>query len=364
MLKFLHMADLHLGADFDMLPMDKAEKAQAYQFAALEHAVRVAAHEQVNCILIAGDLFHSQVPAPAIFSRAMSVLAQAPCPVFISPGNHDFITSESPYQTNVLPKNIYVFTGSSLQSVHLDAQTTVWGAAFHASNARIPLSHGKFTHPINLCVLHTDLESENGCNPYTADALAKSGFSYFAAGHNHAASGLRQAGGTVCCCPGGMAALSSEEIGPKGFLLIQIEDTIKAQFIESKAVQFSRIQIDLTPIPSDVGLQKVLIERIPKKHDSICATLVLTGERIYDPNLSALRRVLEQVFLNCTVYDETIPKKPLWRYLQQDDVRGAVSRRYRDLIESAASSQEKEALTLALRYALAAFDEDARPSTL
>ena len=94
----------------------------------------------------------------------------------------------------------------------------------------------------------------------------------------------------------------------------------------------------------------------------MCATLVLTGERIYDPNLPALRRVLDQVFLSCTVSDETIPKKPLWRYLQQDDVRGAVSRRYRDLIEAASSPKEKEALTLALRYALAAFDEDSRPT--
>ena len=364
MLRFLHMADLHLGADFNMLPVDKAEKAQAHQFAALEHIVRVAAREQVDCILIAGDLFDSPTPAPALFSRAMSLLAQAPCPVFISPGSHDFLTAQSPYQTHVLPQNVYVFTGSSLESVHLDDNTTIWGAGFHAPNAKIPLSHASFSHPINLCVLHSDLQSEDGCNFYSSDTLAKSGFSYLAAGYNHTASGLRRAGGTVFCCSGGMAALSSEETGPKGFLLIQIGDTIKAQFIESKAVQFARIEIDLTPIPSDVGLQKVLIERIPKKHDSMCATLALTGERIYDPNLPALRRVLEQVFFSCTVSDETIPKKPLWRYLQQDDVRGAVSRRYRDLIEAASSSKEKEALTLALRYALAAFDEDSRPTLI
>lgn len=362
MLRFLHMADLRLGADFDMLPVDKAEKAQAYQFAALEHAVRVAVREQVDCILIAGNLFDSPTPSPALFSRTMTLLSQAPCPVFISPGNHDFVTAQGSYQTSPLPQNIYVFTGSSLESVHLDDNTTVWGAAFHSDTDSIPLSHAKFSHPINLCVLHTDLQSEHGCNHYPPDDLAKSGFSYFAVGYGHSASGLRRAGGTIYCCPGGMAALSSEEIGPKGFLLIQISDTIKAQFIESKAVQFARIEIDLTPIPSDVGLQKVLIERIPPRHDSICATLALTGERIYEPNLSALRRVLDQVFLSCTVCDETIPKKPLWRYLQQDDVRGAVSRRYRDLIEAASSPEEKDTLTLALRYALAAFDQDSRPT--
>ena len=158
-----------------------------------------------------------------------------------------------------------------------------------------------------------------------------------------------------------MSAVAASETGPKGFLRIEIGETVKAQFIESKAVQFARIEIDLTPIPSDTGLQKVLIERIPKNHDRVCASVVLTGERVYAPNLAALRRVLGQVFLSCEVTDQTVPKKPLWRYLQQDDLKGAVSRRYRDLIESANSPEEKEALMLALRYALAAFDGDPKP---
>ena len=143
-----------------MLPVDKAEKAQSYQFAALEHAVRVAVQEQVDCILIAGDLFDSPTPASALFSRTMSLLAQAPCPAFISPGSHDFLTAQSPYQTSVLPQNVYVFTGSSLESVHLDDNTTVWGAGFHAPNVKIPLSTADFSHSINLCVLHSDLQSE------------------------------------------------------------------------------------------------------------------------------------------------------------------------------------------------------------
>lgn len=362
MLRFLHTADLHLGAAFDMLPPEKAEKAQAYQFTALEHLVRVATREDVNCILIAGNLFHASTPAANLFSRAMSILAQAPCPVFLSPGKHDFIHAQSPYQTNVLPKNVHIFTGASLESVHLNKDTAVWGAALQERTTNIPLSHETFSHPINLCVLHSDLRSKNGCNHYTADNLAKSGFSYFAAGGSHTATGLQRTGSTIFCSSGGLAALSEQEIGAKGFLLIQIENTIKAQFIESKALQFARIEIDLTPIPSDVGLQKVLIDRIPKKPGHICASVILTGERIYEPNVTALRRVLDQVFFSCTVSNETIPKKPLWRYLQQDDIRGAVSRRYRDLIEAAASSEEKEDLTHALRFALAAFDEDSMPT--
>ena len=361
MLRFLHLADLHLGAAFDMLSQKAAESAQQKQFAALEHAVRVAGRERAHAILIAGDLFDSPLPSATVFSRAMSILSQAACPVLIAPGNHDHICAGSPYLTSALPSNVHVFTQSTLEPVHLGEAATVWGAAFHDQSAVIPLTHRKFSRPVNICLVHTDLKTDGGYNHYSPDEIAASGFSYLAAGHNHAPSGLRRAGGTVFCCPGGMSAVASTETGRKGFLRIEIGETIKAQFIESKAVEFSRIEIDLTPIPSDTGLQKVLIERIPKNHDRVCATVALVGERIYKPNLTALRRVLGQVFLSCEVVDETVPKKPVWRYLQQDDLRGAVSRRYRDLIEASNSSEEKEALMLALRYALAAFDDDPRP---
>lgn len=362
MLKILHLADLHLGACFDMLPAEKAEAARIKQFDALEHVVRVAARESVHAILIAGDLFDTPNPQAAVFSQAMSILSQADCPVFVSPGNHDYVHAGSPYLTQTLPQNLRVFTGAALDPLPLCEGVTIWGAAFHGQSTRIPLDGLTFDTPLNLCLVHTDLSADNGYNHYTPSEIAASGFSYLAAGHNHTASGLRRAGGTVFGCPGGLTAVAANETGPKGFLLLQIGDTVKAQFIASKAMEFAQIDIDLSPIPSDTGLQKVLISRIPPNHDRVCAAVTLTGERVYEPNLAALRRVLSQVFFSCTVLDRTVLKKPLWRYLQQDDLRGAVSRKYRDLIESAADETEKERLLFSLRYALAAFDGDNPPA--
>ena len=362
MLKFLHLADLHLGACFDMLPADKAEAAREKQFDALAHAVRVAGRERAQAILIAGDLFDTPSPAPALFSRAMHLLAQAECPVYLSPGNHDHIHAASPYLTAALPSNVHVFTAAALEALPLTAGVTIWGAAFHGQNARVPLDGVSFDTPVNLCLIHTDLLADNGHNHYTPGEIAASRFSYLAAGHNHAPSGLRRAGGTVFACPGGLSAVKSDETGPKGFLLLTVDETVKAQFVSSKAVEFASIDIDLSPIPSDTGLQKVLIDRIPQNHDRVAAAVTLTGERVYEPNLAALRRVLGQVFFSCVVTDRSTLKKPLWRYLQQDDLRGAVSRKYRDLIEAAENEDEKARLLLALRYALAAFDSDTPPA--
>lgn len=361
MLKFLHLADLHLGAGFDLFSAAQAEKARSMQMDALAHAIRVAHREKVQAILIAGDLFETPFPPAPIFAQAMHLLGQADCPVYIAPGNHDYIHAGSPYLTNALPANVRVFTASALEASPLCTDVTIWGAAFHGQSAHIPLDGCRMDTAINLCLVHTDLQTDGGYNHYTPAELSASGFSYLAAGHNHTASGLRRAGGTVFGCPGSLAAVAADETGPRGFLLIEISDTIKAQFIASKALEFQNIEIDLSPIPSDTGLQKVLIDRIPQHHERVAAKVTLTGERVYEPNLAALRRVLDQVFFSCTVLDRTTLKKPLWRYLQQDDLRGAVSRKYRDLIEASADPAEKEQLLFALRCALAAFDGDTPP---
>ena len=177
MLRFLHLADLHLGAAFDMLSQKAAESAQQKQFAALEHAVRVAGRERVHAILIAGDLFDSPLPSATVFSRAMSILSQAVCPVLIAPGNHDHICAGSPYLTSALPSNVHVFTQSTLEPVHLGEAATVWGAAFHDQSAVIPLTHRKFSRPVNICLVHTDLKTDGGYNHYSPDEIAASGFS-------------------------------------------------------------------------------------------------------------------------------------------------------------------------------------------
>ena len=131
-----------------------------------------------HAILIAGDLFDSPLPSATVFSHVMSILSQAACPVLIAPGNHDYICAGSPYLTSALPSNVHVFTQSTLEPVHLGEAATVWGAAFHDQSAVIPLTHRKFSRPVNICLVHTDLKTDGGYNHYSPDEIAASGFSY------------------------------------------------------------------------------------------------------------------------------------------------------------------------------------------
>ena len=58
-MKFIHIADIHLGAKPDKeKPWRK--KRERHNWRALSEVIRTAKAEQVQLLLIAGDLFHRQ----------------------------------------------------------------------------------------------------------------------------------------------------------------------------------------------------------------------------------------------------------------------------------------------------------------
>lgn len=362
MLSIVHLADLHLGASYSFLPADKAAAARESQFAVLQHAVEYANAQFANAILIAGDLFDQPKPPADLVKRAFAILSKANCCVLIAPGNHDYLCADSPYLTEQRPEQVYVFTSPVLTSFPIGDRAIVWGAAFCDQSASIPLEASLSPDLPNLLLVHSDLKTQSGYNPLTPAELKGSGFVYAALGHNHEYSGMRRAGGTVYACPGSPAGIGADDAGKKGFLFGQFDHEIKFRFIPGGGLEFHRYQIDFTTLASDRMLEQALAAIIPKNHSKVCAAVELTGERSYEPNFPALRKALDAVFLHTQLTDHTTTRRSIWRYLNDDDLRGNVTRRYRALIEQTDDEDEKSRLMLSFRYALAALDGDALPA--
>ena len=84
-MKILHTSDWHLGRTFLSVSM------HVHQEVFVDWLIALVAKEQVELVVIAGDVYDRAVP-PAesvrLFDRALVDLS-ALCPVFITPGNHD-----------------------------------------------------------------------------------------------------------------------------------------------------------------------------------------------------------------------------------------------------------------------------------
>lgn len=103
--RFIHTADLHLGRRFASFGDEEGAAetrahlvtARAEQVARLAEAAR--AHGAVD-ILVAGDLFDTETPAPTVVSHALNAMgAAAPVRWWIIPGNHDSLAAEALWET-------------------------------------------------------------------------------------------------------------------------------------------------------------------------------------------------------------------------------------------------------------------------
>ena len=92
MIKFLHTADIHLGKTY-RTSSHEAERFEDF-FSMLGSIVTVAIAEQVDFLLIGGDLFHTGQILPRTFARTIETLQplkDAGIPCIAVEGNHDWI---------------------------------------------------------------------------------------------------------------------------------------------------------------------------------------------------------------------------------------------------------------------------------
>src|SRR6476646_11047072 len=100
MLKLIHTADVHLGARHDDLG-EQAATQRERQFAAFRETVDLAIAEKVDVMLIAGDLFDSNVQPRRSVERVAAELkrmADAKIRPVIIPGTHDVFDRASIYR--------------------------------------------------------------------------------------------------------------------------------------------------------------------------------------------------------------------------------------------------------------------------
>jgi len=94
MYKFAHIADCHLGAQ-------KYSELKELEIKAFKECLDKCMEEKVDFIIIAGDLFHSNLPDMGIVKQAVGKLkevAEKGIPVYINYGSHDF----SPNETSII----------------------------------------------------------------------------------------------------------------------------------------------------------------------------------------------------------------------------------------------------------------------
>lgn len=359
MLRILHAADFHLDSPFAGLTPEQAQRRRGEQRELLEDLAALARAQQVQLVLLPGDLLDGDRFYPETAQALTRALGSIPCPVFLAPGNHDFFSPQSVYAALTWPDNVHVFSSGELERFDLpELNCAVWGRAFTAPREDgSPLAG--FSAPrdgvLHIGCLHGDTMGGTDYAPIAPEEMAGSCLHYLALGHIHQYSGLQKAGGTHWAYPGCPQGRGFDETGKKGVLLVDVDEgSVSARFVPLARRRYEILSVDLTGAESALSAIEAALP--PDTQDHIYRIL-LTGEG-ETPDLSALERALSGRFYGLTLRDHTRLPRDLWRRKEEDTLTGLFLRELWPLCEQ---EPDNEVYQLAVRFGLAALEggEDA-----
>lgn len=235
-LRVLHTADVHLDSDGYG---DGAQREHGRSV--FRRIVDCALIDQVDLLLIAGDLFdHNRVPDEAIgfVRRELDRLRQ---PVVILPGNHDCLRAGAIYDRHDLTagaSHVHVIrrlNGGTIEFPELDV--VVWGRAMEEHEPAFkPLAHlpGRDDRRWCLAMAHgffyEERQRPDRSSPIFADEIRDSGWDYIALGHQHVQTDVSQGG--VAAYYAGAPVMDWSGAHPDGAVLridFSVDDGIRVQ---------------------------------------------------------------------------------------------------------------------------------------
>lgn len=301
--RFVHTADIHLDSPLRSLALRDPEIAGMVGGAtrqAFERTIDLCLEEQVNALMIAGDLYDGDLRSmktAVFFGTQMRRLTEAGIRAFVVRGNHD---AESVITKHLsLPDGVHVFTGHAGARAIEDHEVVVHGISFarpHAPESLLPKFKGPVSGCVNIGLLHTSLAGAEGHDTYAPCSVADltgHGFDYWCLGHVHKRQVHARSPCTVVM-PGIPQGRHINEAGPKSITLAMIGDGGEITIEErvTSIAQFERVPVDVTGLTdwSDVlrAVEVALTDaRGAAASDHLIARIEIAGAT---PLVSRLRR--------------------------------------------------------------------------
>lgn len=128
-MRFIHTSDWQIGMTRHFLDDDGQSRFTADREKAIRKIGTLAREGRADFVVVAGDVFDSNLLQPRTVRRALDALSDIPVPVYLLPGNHDALTPVSIYTssefTRFKPSHVTVLVDTAIHRV--DSGTEVAG---------------------------------------------------------------------------------------------------------------------------------------------------------------------------------------------------------------------------------------------
>ena len=195
MFRFIHSSDLHLGKRFGQFEGDLPGRLREARYGVIGRLAQHAREQGADAILLAGDTFDTETPAPDVRRQALAAMRDhAPIRWVILPGNHDSLqasqlwstlTAEAPANVTLAVEPVAIPLGAGVALLPAPCTTrrpgrdmSEWmdGAPTAESTLRIGMAHG---------AIRSFSEEGAVSDVIAPDRAARAGLDYLALGDWH-----------------------------------------------------------------------------------------------------------------------------------------------------------------------------------
>lgn len=370
-IRFLHTADLHLGAAVSTSASVSAER-RSEALLTLERLFGICKANKITLMLIAGDLLENNSVEPKFFESFLRcVNSHSEITVVFAAGNHDPLTADSPFLNNSLPKNLIIL-GTEDECVECEnLPVRIYGKSFGSVYMQGKNNFSilaKNDEKLNIMVLHGDYGADFGgdYNTVTKSFIELSGMDYIALGHIHTFSAPQKLGSTYFAYSGTPEPHGFDELGIKGVIVGEISKNVfRYEFVPTAKRRYEVIDADLSIAENSAEAADIIIniikEKIGANFENNFYKIILNGE-IQSGNVIDAEEIctrLKDALYYVKVRDNTRPFVDLQLLSEENSLKGKFVKIMFERI-SAAQDKDKENLQKALYIGLKAFSSEVK----
>lgn len=276
-MRFMHIADVHLGAAPDHgFPWAQDRGRELWE--SFRRCIADANEKKVDLLLIAGDLFHRQ-PQPQelkevnyLFSTLEKTI------VVLIAGNHDYLKPSSAYFNFPWNENVVCLFSPSCERVRLpELKTEVYGFSYHQQEIEEAMYDELMAEKGDYFKILLAHGGDATHIPMKKEHLASAGFDYIAMGHIHKPQAWIKG---LAMYAGALEPIDCNDIGPHGYLIGDVQrKKIKISFVETCSRQYLHEEVEVTEEDTVFSVREKIAQRIRQKGTQHMYRITLTGQR-------------------------------------------------------------------------------------
>ncbi|MCR5273404.1 MAG: metallophosphoesterase [Lachnospiraceae bacterium] len=330
-MRFLHCADLHLDSKLTAnLDSKRARERKTELLNTFVKMVDYAARENVDVVLIAGDLFDTNKISVTAKSTVRAAVENHPDIKFLYlKGNHDnndFISEE-----DEIPENLLMFD-NTWKAYHF-GNIDVYGIELDKDNSSVAsdalvCDSSKF----NIVMLHGQVEKsavKDKAERINISGYKNKGVDYLALGHIHAYKKEALDARTTYCYPGCLEGRGFDECGEHGFVIVDVDENTgnyTHRFIPFAKRHLYELRVDVSDCNDSISMQNRVEECIKdagiKSDDLIKIVLVGEVDVECEKDENLILSKFEDSFYFAKIVDETGVRVDIEDYLLDESLKG------------------------------------------